>query len=51
MISAIQSREFGFGFPPLTNGQLELINLKRNGTKYADEDAAIQIHGSAEKRT
>lgn len=50
MISALQSREFGFGFQPLLSPQWAIINEKRNGEKYVDEDAAISIHGTAFKK-
>jgi hypothetical protein len=49
MISAFQSREFGFGVN-LTDEQLERVNRKRRGEKYKDEDAAISKLGSAQKK-
>ena len=39
MISALQSREFGFGIC-LTEEEQKKINDKREGEKYKDEDAA-----------
>ncbi|KAI2500715.1 hypothetical protein MHU86_13743 [Fragilaria crotonensis] len=42
MISAIQSRETGFG---VHISQLEEINEVRRGTNYVDVDAAMAIHG------
>jgi hypothetical protein len=41
MISAFQSREFGFGLE-VTNEDLEAVNATRNGVKYKDEKAAIE---------
>ena len=40
MISAFQSRAFGFGME-LSEQQLEEINIFHEGKKYADESAAI----------
>ncbi len=40
MISAFQSRAFGFGME-LSEQQLEEINFFHEGKKYADESAAI----------
>jgi hypothetical protein len=40
MISAFQSRAFGFGME-LNEQQMEEINFFREGKKYADESAAI----------
>ena len=40
MISAFQSREFGFGLP-LTEQQLIDVNKHREGKMYIDEEAAI----------
>ena len=42
MISAFQSREFGFGLQ-ITNEELNRVNEYRNGKKYADEDAAKEV--------
>ena len=42
MISAFVSREFGFGMPSslLTSEVLAEVNRRREGTRYADEEAA-----------
>jgi hypothetical protein len=48
MVSAIVSREFGFGFV-LTNEELSAINLLRQGKKYADEESATSLFGHAKK--
>jgi hypothetical protein len=40
MISAFQSREFGFGIP-LSEEQLKEINRYRKGKTYVDEEAAM----------
>jgi hypothetical protein len=48
MVSAFQSREFGFGFE-ITAEQLAAINLSRRGQKYVDEEAADEVRGKAEK--
>jgi hypothetical protein len=45
MISAFQSREFGFGFD-LNQQQLALINSYRKEKDYADEKAAIKLRGT-----
>ena len=39
MISAFQSREFGFGMP-LMEEQIRMVNEFRKGKKYKDEEAA-----------
>jgi len=44
MISAFQSREFGFGMP-VTPDQLEEVNFIRREQKYKDEKAAIEAGG------
>ena len=41
MISAFQSREFGFGLE-VTDDDLQAVNATRNGVKYKDEKAAIE---------
>ena len=48
MISAFQSREMGFGWD-LSVEQLEKVNVIRRGKKYHDEDAAVEVNGSADK--
>jgi hypothetical protein len=48
MVSAIVSREFGFGFE-LTVEELSAINLRRQGKKYADEESATLLFGNADK--
>jgi hypothetical protein len=47
MLSAFQSREFGFGFA-LSKEQLEEVNHIRKGQKYKDEEAAKKFE---EKQT
>jgi len=49
MISAFQSREFGFGMT-LTEAQLQTVNAERAGTKYKDEEAATAKRGTALKQ-
>jgi hypothetical protein len=49
MISAFQSREFGFGFD-LNQQQLALINSYRKEKDYADEKAAIKLRGTTKNR-
>jgi hypothetical protein len=49
MVSAFQSREFGFGLD-LTPEQLQMVNQARRGKKYKDEEAAISRLGSALKK-
>jgi hypothetical protein len=49
MISAFQSREFGFGMN-ITDEELQKINETRRGKKYADEAAAIAKRGTADKK-
>jgi hypothetical protein len=48
MISAFQSREFGFGMP-LTSNQLQQVNATRLGRKYKDERAAIDTRKDKEQ--
>lgn len=40
MVSAVLSREFGFGFY-----RIKIINEARRGKRYADEDAATYLLG------
>jgi hypothetical protein len=49
MVSAFQSREFGFGLE-LTPEQLNVVNQARRGTKYKDEESAISRLGTAIKK-
>ena len=42
VISAFQSREFGFG-QEVTDEQLKKVNEKREGQKYKDITAAIEV--------
>ena len=49
MISAFQSREFGFG-RPLTEDELRRVNEKRKGEKYVDTEAAVLKRGTADKQ-
>lgn len=43
MVSAFQSREFGFGFRALTSDELRKINQTRQGKEYTDKEAAIRL--------
>ena len=49
MVSAIMSREFGFGFK-LTLQELAAINLCRAGKQYADEESATTLFGNANRK-
>jgi len=49
MISALQSREFGFGLP-LTKDQMMRVNEARAGQHYKDVDAAKKYKGTTEKQ-
>jgi hypothetical protein len=49
MISAFQSREFGFGIP-LTEEQLNEINRYREGQTYVDEEAAMATRQTKTKK-
>ena len=49
MISAFTSRELGFGFW-LSPEMLELINIRRKGKIYSDEQAAITLYGDSLKK-
>ena len=49
MISAFQSREFGFGFD-LTPDLLQEVNFTRQGKSYEDSKAAISKRGNAAKQ-
>jgi hypothetical protein len=48
MLSAFQSREFGFGLE-LSKEHLEEVNYMRHGKKYQHEEAAKKIRGKADK--
>ena len=48
MLSAFQSREFGFGLE-LSKEHLEEVNYMRRGKKYQDEEAAKKIRGKSDK--
>jgi len=48
MISAFQSREFGFGFD-MTPDELARVNHKRKGKSYEDTVAAMDVRGSEKK--
>ncbi len=48
MLSAFQSREFGFG-SDLSKEELDEVNFTRRGKEYKDKDAAKKIRGNAEK--
>jgi hypothetical protein len=48
MVSAMCSREFGFGFV-ISRQQLATINLLRQGKLYADEEAATYLLGNPQK--
>ena len=43
MISAFQSREFGFGFRALTDEELKRVNASRKGKHYSDQEAAVMV--------
>ena len=43
MISAFQSREFGFGYRALSPAELNEINKRRVGKSYLDVDAARKV--------
>ena len=49
MISAFQSREFGFGME-LTSEELQKVNEKRENEKYIDKDAAVLKRGTDDKQ-
>jgi hypothetical protein len=49
MLSAIQSREIGFGVE-ISRIQMEEINETRCGQNYVDLDAAIAVHGQVAKK-
>jgi hypothetical protein len=49
MISAFQSRDFGFGLP-LDDQQLEEINASRRGNNYTDIVAARNLRGNPRKQ-
>ena len=42
MVSAFQSREFGFGWT-LSDQELELVNRKRQNEQYVDKEAALEV--------
>ena len=50
MFSALQSREFGFGFRNVTDGELLKINSeRRKGFQYVDLAAAKKVRGTLDK--
>ena len=49
MISAMTSREFGFGMQ-LSAEDLVKINKERENKKYSDEEAAVAVHGNSNKQ-
>jgi hypothetical protein len=49
MISAFQSREFGFGVQ-ISDQELNSINNYRNGKDYCDQKAAIKLRGTSKKQ-
>ena len=49
MLSAITSRELGFGFT-VSESALEAVNEKRMNMKYSDEKAATVLFGKPEKQ-
>jgi hypothetical protein len=49
MVSALCSREFGFGLD-LSVEELARVNEMRRNEKYGDEEAAIYLLGSADKK-
>ena len=48
MVSAFVSRVFGFGLP-ITDVELNKIDIVRAGTKYADHEAAAYLNGNSRK--
>jgi hypothetical protein len=48
MVSAFQSREFGWGME-IDDNQLVLINAHRHGNDYFDATAAIEVNGTSKK--
>jgi hypothetical protein len=50
MVSAFQSREFGFGFPAFEQLQNE-VNRYRKGKTYMDKDAAMAVYHSDMKQS
>ena len=48
MISAFQSRAFGFGMPAMEE-QLRKVNEVRKGQHYQDKKAAMKYLGSSKK--
>ena len=49
MISALVSREFGYGYPELTPAKMAIVNRYRKGKKYVCESAALIKTGMIEK--
>ena len=49
MISAIASREFGFGMK-ITEDELRRVNEYRQGKQYSDCEAAVQVQNTANKK-
>jgi hypothetical protein len=49
MVSGIQSREFGIGFPKLSADEVAKVNMARAGKHYTDEKAAMKVLGSTTK--
>jgi hypothetical protein len=51
MVSAFQSREFGFGLS-LTSAQLDTINLDWQSTRphYTEAESAMKLNGTTEKK-
>ena len=49
MLSSFVSQDFGYGHD-LSASQLAIINNFRRGKTYVDEEAAIFVHGSKEKK-
>ena len=50
MLSAMQSREFGWGFRPLSGDEVQLVNNFRRDKDYVDTDAAKMIYGDSKKK-
>ena len=50
MVSALQSREFGFGLRELSEEEWKKVNDHRASQEYLDKDAAKMIQGSAKKK-
>jgi hypothetical protein len=48
MVSAFQSREFGWGME-IYDDQLAVINARRHGNDYFDAATAMEVNGTSKK--